>query len=145
MEDKQFFQVGRGAGRDPVYEIHQVPQGDWYDSIWGLLWHEAKDGIKNLNLDKEVTENIWHQEELVTILEMGDIDDRGNKTKVISADLLDLILIYIWFLRKLLDIYGTAGVYLSYVPFVFWVSFQPLFLLSIPRLRVIETLLFVSI
>ena len=43
-------------------------------------------GLQNINLDKEVTENIWYEEESVMILEMEDIGHRGNILDVLNAE-----------------------------------------------------------
>ena len=45
-----------------------------YEAFLGM---KPRMGLQNINLDKEVTENIWYEEEVVTILEMEDIGDRG--------------------------------------------------------------------
>ena len=70
--------MGQGAGPDPVHEEHKVPQGDRHDSILVFLGMKPRIGLQNINLDKEVTENIWYEEESVMILEMEDIGHRGN-------------------------------------------------------------------
>ena len=43
-----------------------------------FLGMKPRIGLQNINLDKEVTENIWYEEESVMILEMEDIGHRGN-------------------------------------------------------------------
>ena len=54
-----------------------------YEAFFGMKpWM----GLQNLNLDKEVTENIWYEEELITILEMEVIGDRANILDVLNAE-----------------------------------------------------------
>ena len=54
-----------------------------YEAFFGM---KPRMGLQNLNIDKEVTENIWYEEESVTILEMEDIGDRENILNVLNAE-----------------------------------------------------------
>ena len=61
--------MGRCSSINSVHEEHSLPQRNRNESFFGM---KPRLGLANLNLDKEVTDEIWTEEQLNEVLDIEE-------------------------------------------------------------------------
>ena len=69
MDEYKQNKMGRCSSINSVHEEHSLPQRNRNESFFGM---KPRLGFANLNLDKEVTDEIWTEEQLNEVLEIEE-------------------------------------------------------------------------
>ena len=69
MDEYKQNKMGRCSSINSVHEEHSLPQRNRNESFFGM---KPRLGLANLNLDKEVTDEIWTEEQLNEVLEIEE-------------------------------------------------------------------------
>ena len=69
MDEYKQNKMGRCSSINSVHEEHSLPQRNRNESFFGM---KLRLGFANLNLDKEVTDEIWTEEQLNEVLEIEE-------------------------------------------------------------------------